>query len=179
VQGGTDERARERSAADLVALVLPGYAIGGLSVGETRQEMLRLARFTAALLPDAKPGYLMGVGTVGDVIAAIAGGSDMFDCVYPTRSGRHGRAMTRAGDLNLRNAAFVRDFGPIEDGCACEVCAVFSRAYLAHLFRSNELLAMRLLSYHNIFVLDALMVEARRAIEADAWPAFRDRFAPM
>jgi queuine tRNA-ribosyltransferase len=179
MQGGLDERARERSAADLVALDLPGYAIGGLSVGETREEMVRLARFSAALLPENKPRYLMGVGTVRDVIAAVDCGIDMFDCVYPTRSGRHGRAMTRSGDLNVRNAAFARDFGPIEQGCKCEVCAVFSRAYLSHLFRSNELLGMRLLSYHNIFILDALMVEARAAIERNAWAAFRDRFAAL
>jgi len=179
MQGGVDERARAKSAADLVALDLPGYAIGGLSVGETRDEMVRLARFSAALLPTDKPRYLMGVGTVRDVIAAVDCGIDMFDCVYPTRSGRHGRAMTRSGDLNLRNAAFTRDFGPIDEDCRCEVCALFSRAYISHLFRANELLGMRLLSYHNIFILDALMADARGAIEADAWAAFRDRIGAV
>jgi queuine tRNA-ribosyltransferase len=179
VQGGLDERARERSAADLVALDLPGYAIGGLSVGETREEMVRFARFSASLLPPQKPRYLMGIGTVADVIAAIDCGIDMFDCVYPTRSGRHGRAMTRAGEFNIRNAVYSRDFSPIEEGCRCEVCTTFTRAYLSHLFRSNELLGMRLLSYHNIAMLDALMVEARAAIEAGAWAAFRDRFGAV
>ncbi|MFN2460961.1 MAG: tRNA guanosine(34) transglycosylase Tgt [Candidatus Velthaea sp.] len=176
VQGGIDEAARTRSAADAVALELPGYAIGGLSVGESRADMLRLARFTAALLPLEKPRYLMGVGTVPDVIAAVDAGIDMFDCVYPTRSGRHGRVLARAGEYNIRNAPFVRDFRPLEEGCGCSVCATFTRAYLAHLFRSNELLGMRLLSYHNIYVLDALMAEARNAIERGEWAAFRDRY---
>ena len=176
VQGGLDERARARSAAALIALDVSGYAIGGLSVGETRDEMIRFARFTAALLPPEKPRYLMGVGTVRDLIAGIDSGIDMFDCVYPTRSGRHGRALTRARELNLRNAAFVRDFTPIDPDCACEVCTTYTRAYIAHLFRSRELLGMRLLSYHNIYVLEALMTEARAAIEAGTWANFRDRF---
>jgi queuine tRNA-ribosyltransferase len=114
VQGGLDERARARSAADLAALELPGYAIGGLSVGESRDDLYRMTRFTAALLPEAKPRYLMGVGTVRDLIAAIDGGVDMFDCVYPTRCGRNGRALTRAGDLNIRSATYVRDARPID-----------------------------------------------------------------
>ncbi|GAC1409132.1 MAG: tRNA guanosine(34) transglycosylase Tgt [Candidatus Velthaea sp.] len=179
VQGGLDERARERSAAALVALDMPGYAIGGLSVGETREEMVRLARFTADLLPERKPRYLMGVGTVPDLIAAIDCGIDMFDCVYATRSGRHGRAIARGGELNIRNAGFTRDFTPLDRDCGCEVCATYTRAYISHLFRANELLGMRLLSYHNVFVLNDLMAEARRAIEADAWPAFRDRFITL
>jgi queuine tRNA-ribosyltransferase len=175
VQGGLDERARARSAAELVALDVSGYGIGGLSVGETREEMVRTARFTAALLPANKPRYLMGVGTVRDLIAGIDCGIDMFDCVYPTRSGRHGRALTRAGELNLSNASFKRDFTPLDPHCACEVCSTYTRAYIAHLFRARELLGMRLLSYHNVFVLDALMAEARTAIEACDWAAFRDR----
>jgi queuine tRNA-ribosyltransferase len=177
VQGGLDESARTRSAADLVALDVSGYAIGGLSVGETRVDMVRMARFTAALLPPDKPRYLMGVGTVRDLIAGIDCGIDMFDCVYPTRSGRHGRALTRAGELNLRNAAFTRDFTPLDGACSCEVCGTYSRAYIAHLFRAQELLGMRLLSYHNVFMLDALMTQARAAIEAGEWAAFRDRAA--
>ncbi len=174
VQGGLDERARERSAAELIALDTTGYAIGGLSVGETREEMVRLTRFTAALLPVTKPRYLMGVGTVRDLIAAVDCGIDMFDCVYPTRSGRHGRALTRSAELNLRNARFVHDYTPLDAQCDCEVCTSFTRAYLAHLIRSDELLGMRLLSYHNVYLLNALMSEARAAIEADAWATFRD-----
>ena len=176
VQGGLDERARARSAADLLPLDVSGYAIGGLSVGESREEMVRFTRSTAALLPVDKPRYLMGVGTVRDLIAGIDCGIDMFDCVYPTRSGRHGRALTRRGELNLRNAAFVRDFGPVDPDCDCEVCTTFSRAYIAHLFRSKEMLGMRLLSYHNVYLLDALMAEARTAIESGNWAAFRDHW---
>jgi queuine tRNA-ribosyltransferase len=138
--------------------------------------MVRFARFSAGRLPITKPRYLMGVGTVRDLIAGIDCGIDMFDCVYPTRSGRHGRALTRSGEFNLHNAAFVRDFAPLDPACTCDVCATYTRAYIAHLFRAKELLGMRLLSYHNVFVLDALMADARAAIEADAWPAFRDRF---
>jgi queuine tRNA-ribosyltransferase len=174
VQGGLDERARARSAAELVALDVSGYAIGGLSVGETRAEMVRFARFTASLLPPEKPRYLMGVGTVADLIAGIDCGIDMFDCVYPTRSGRHGRALTRTGELNLYNAAFRGDFTPVDPQCACEVCATYTRAYIAHLFRAKELLGMRLLSYHNIYVLQALVAQARAAIEAGKWTDFRD-----
>lgn len=175
VQGGLDERARERSASDLVALDLPGYAIGGLSVGETREDLYRMARFTAALLPERKPRYLMGVGTVRDLIAAIDCGVDMFDCVYPTRCGRNGRALRRSGgDLNIRNAEFARDPRPVDESCTCAVCATHTRAYISHLFRAEEMLGPRLLSYHNLAVLARLMDEARASIELGTWSAFRD-----
>jgi queuine tRNA-ribosyltransferase len=174
VQGGLDERLREQSARELTALDLPGYAIGGLSVGESRADMARFTRFTAEQLPANKPRYLMGVGTVRDLIAGIDAGVDMFDCVYPTRSGRHGRAITRAGEYNIRNAAYVRDERPIEPGCSCLVCATFTRAYITHLFRSEELLGARLLSYHNLAALALLMADAREAIAERRWAAFRD-----
>ncbi len=174
VQGGLDERLRAQSAADVVELDLPGYAIGGLSVGESRAEMERFTRSTAAMLPVAKPRYLMGVGTVRDLIAGIDAGIDMFDCVYPTRSGRHGRALTRAGEFNIRNAAYARDERPIDPACPCNVCATFSRAYLSHLFRTAESLGPRLLSYHNLAALATLMADARAAIAAGRWAAFRD-----
>jgi len=174
MQGGLDLAARERSASAIVELDLPGYAIGGLSVGETREEMHRLARFSASLLPERKPRYLMGVGTVRDIVMAVDCGIDMFDCVYPTRCGRNGRAMTRRGEFAIRNAAYTRDFTPIDPECDCYVCTTFTRAYLAHLFRAGEMLGPRLLSYHNVYVLNALMREARTAIEAGAWAAFRD-----
>ncbi len=177
VQGGLDERARARSAHDLVALDLPGYAIGGLSVGESRADLERTARFTASLLPEDRPRYLMGVGTVRDLIAAIDCGIDLFDCVYPTRCGRNGRAMTRGGDLNIRNAVFARDQRPIDETCACSVCATFTRSYLSHLFRANEMLGPRLLSYHNLALLLDLMREAREAIEGERWASFRDGLA--
>ncbi|MFZ1123546.1 MAG: tRNA guanosine(34) transglycosylase Tgt [Candidatus Baltobacteraceae bacterium] len=174
VQGGSDERARARSARELLALDFPGYAIGGLSVGETREEFERLTRSSAALLPERKPRYLMGVGTVRDLLTAVDAGVDLFDCVYPTRCGRNGRALTRGGDLNIRNAVFARDPRPLDERCRCSVCATFSRAYLSHLFRAEEMLGPRLLSYHNLAVLLDLMAEARAAIEAGTWPQFRD-----
>jgi queuine tRNA-ribosyltransferase len=175
VQGGLDLELRARSAAELVALGLPGYAIGGLSVGESREEMDPVARFTAALLPAAKPRYLMGVGTVRDLLAGIDCGIDLFDCVYPTRSGRHGRVLTRAGaEYNVRNAANVRDFGPPDPDCDCRICATYTKAYLAHLFRSGETLAQRLLSYHNVAALTGLVRAARAAIDEQRWETFRD-----
>ncbi len=174
VQGGLDERLRARSASELVALDTPGYAIGGLSVGESREEMERFTRFTAALLPSGKPRYLMGVGTVRDLISGVDAGIDMFDCVYPTRSGRHGRALTRAGEFNIRSAVHIREDGPIDPACECRVCRTYSRAYVCHLFRAEELLGPRLLSYHNLAALTTLMADARAAIEADRWSAFRD-----
>ena len=137
--------------------------------------MIRLARFTAALLPAAEAtGILMGVGTVRDLIAGIDCGIDMFDCVYPTRAGRHGRAITRTGEYNIRNAAYVRDERPVDPQCPCAVCTTFTRAYLAHLFRSEELLGPRLLSYHNLAMLALLMNDARTAIAENRWAAFRD-----
>ena len=174
MQGGLDETLRTRSAQELVDLDFPGYAIGGLSVGETREEMYRFARFSAALLPENKPRYLMGVGTVRDLIEAVDCGVDMFDCVYPTRCGRNGRAITRSGDLNIRNAEFTRDFGALDPNCTCAVCTTYSRAYLSHLFRANEMLGPHLLSYHNVYVLNDLMEEARTAIMDERWNAFRD-----
>ena len=179
VQGGLDEAMREHSARDLIALDFPGYAIGGLSVGESRDDLYRMARFTASLLPADKPRYLMGVGAVRDLIAAIDGGIDMFDCVYPTRCGRNGRALTRAGDLAIRNATFARDPGPLDATCACAVCTTYSRAYISHLFRADEMLGPRLLSYHNLALLAALMADARTAIANGTWAAFRDGITPV
>jgi queuine tRNA-ribosyltransferase len=173
VQGGLDAGLRERSAAELRELDFPGYAIGGLSVGESRREMYATARSTAALLPEGKPRYLMGVGTVADLLEAVDAGIDLFDCVYPTRCGRNGRAMTHAGELNLFNAAFVSDMEPLDAACDCAVCTTYARAYLAHLFRSKEMLGSRLLSYHNVYFLGSFMRGARAAIEARAWAAFR------
>ena len=136
--------------------------------------MAAFTRFTAALLPATKPRYLMGVGTVRDLIAGIDAGVDMFDCVYPTRAGRHGRAITRSGEYNIRNAQYVRDERPVDPDCPCMVCATFTRAYLTHLFRSEELLGPRLLSYHNLAALALLMADARESIVEGRWAAFRD-----
>lgn len=177
VQGGLDLELRARSAREIVALDFPGYAVGGLSVGETRSEMYAVARASAAMLPRERPRYLMGVGTVADLIAAIDCGIDLFDCVYPTRCGRNGRAMTSHGELNMLNAAFVTDFSPIDPYCDCYACTNFTRAYIAHLFRAKEMLGPRLLSYHNLYLVNGLMREARAAIEAGTWSAFRHQRA--
>jgi queuine tRNA-ribosyltransferase len=174
MQGGLDRPMRERSAREIVALDFNGYGIGGLSVGESREDMIEAARFAAGLLPVNKPRYLMGVGTVADLLMAIDCGIDMFDCVYPTRCGRNARAMTHAGEFNIRNAEYTRDFSPVDLACDCYLCTTFTRAYLAHLFRANEMLAPRLLSYHNVYLVNDLMREARAAIEHGAWRAFRD-----
>ncbi len=176
MQGGLDLVLRERSAREIVELDFSGYAIGGLSVGETREEMYATARHAASLLPVEKPRYLMGVGTVKDIIMAVDCGIDMFDCVYPTRCGRNGRAMMRTGEFNIRNATYVRDFSPIDPECDCYVCTTYTRAYVNHLFRANEMLGPRLLSYHNVYVLNDIMRGAREAIELGAWNAFRDGF---
>ena len=180
VQGGLDARAaRAQRAPNSSTLDFPGYAIGGLSVGETRDEMYATARATAALLPAGKPRYLMGVGTVRDLIAAVDAGIDLFDSVYPTRCGRNGRAMTHRGELNILNAAFVRDGAPLDGACDCSTCATYTRAYLAHLFRAKEMLGPRLLAYHNVYMLNALMRRARAAIESGTWEAFRDEHLPV
>jgi queuine tRNA-ribosyltransferase len=175
MQGGLDLELREQSAREIVELDFPGYAIGGLSVGETREEMYAMARAAASFLPSERPRYLMGVGTVRDIIMAVDCGIDMFDCVYPTRCGRNGRAMTRGGEYNIRNAAYARDYTPVDSQCDCYVCTTYTRAYLHHLFRANEMLGPRLLSYHNIYVLNDLMRGARDAIERGEWGAYRDR----
>jgi queuine tRNA-ribosyltransferase len=174
VQGGLDESMRARSASELIALDFPGYAIGGLSVGETRDELYRFARFTAGLLPEDKPRYLMGVGTIPDLINCIDGGVDMFDCVYPTRCGRNGRALGRTRDIAIRNAEFSRDTRPLDETCSCVVCATHTRAYLSHLFRAEEMLGPRLLSLHNLSLLAQIMAEAREAIATRRWEAYRD-----
>lgn len=174
-QGGLDESLRTQSARELRELDLPGYAIGGLSVGESREATEHMTRFAATTLPVEKPRYLMGVGTVRDVLFAVDAGIDMFDCVYPTRCGRNGRAMTRTGELHIKNAAFTRDFSPLDPNCGCQVCATYTRAYLAHLFRANEMLGPALLSYHNVYLLVRLMREAREAIAMRNWADFRDK----
>jgi queuine tRNA-ribosyltransferase len=174
IQGGLDERLRERSLSDLVPLDFAGYAIGGLSVGESRDEMEGMTRWCASAMPQKKPRYLMGVGTVRDVIVAVDAGIDMFDCVYPTRCGRNGRAMTHSGELHIRNAQFTRDFAPLDAECDCIVCRTYTRAYLSHLFRANEMLGPQLLSYHNVYLLVDLMRRAREAIIQQRWTQFRD-----
>jgi queuine tRNA-ribosyltransferase len=175
VQGSTYEALRRRHARELAALDFPGYAIGGLWVGEDRTAGLAMVTATCEELPVHKPRYLMGVGTPEDIIDAIARGVDMFDCVYPTRSARHALALTSKGRLNLRNASFVGDFRPLDDDCACTTCAAFTRAYLAHCFRAGEMLAPRLVSLHNIAFLAKLTAQARAAILGGRFDAWREQ----
>jgi len=166
VQGGMYESLRDESAAGLVDIGFDGYAIGGLSVGEPKEEMLRLLAHTAPRLPPAKPRYLMGVGTPEDLLAGIAAGIDMFDCVLPTRNARNGWLFTAHGDIKIRNSRYKDDTSPLDSDCACYTCRHFSRAYLHHLQRVNEILGARLNTIHNLhFYLD-LMRRARAAIEA-------------
>jgi queuine tRNA-ribosyltransferase len=173
VQGSTFPDLRRRQARDLAALDFPGYAIGGLWVGESKATGIEMAALTCSELPAAKPRYLMGVGTPEDLLACIACGVDMFDCVYPTRCARHALALTSQGKLNLRNARFIGDFAPLDAACRCSTCATFSRAYLAHLFRANEMLAPRLVSAHNIAMLARLSADARTAIVEKRFEAWR------
>jgi queuine tRNA-ribosyltransferase len=164
VQGGTDPAQRARCAAELVKLDFPGYAIGGLAVGEGHDRMIDTLRVTTPLLPDLKPRYLMGVGYARDILEAVKLGVDMFDCVLPTRNGRNGLAFTYAGPIRLRNARFTTDAGPLEAGCDCYCCRNFSRGYLRHLFSVEEMLGPILLSLHNVRFFQRWMADIRAAI---------------
>jgi len=176
VQGGMFEPLREQSLATLVALDLPGYAIGGVSVGEPKEAMQRIVAHTPQRLPAHKPRYLMGVGTPEDLLDGVAAGVDMFDCVMPTRNARNGHLFTRFGDLRLRNARYKTDERPIDESCTCHTCAHFSRAYLHHLDRCGEMLGPMLTSIHNLHYYVNLMRETREAIEVGAFGAFATRF---
>jgi queuine tRNA-ribosyltransferase len=172
VQGGTHLELRKESAARTCEIELPGYAIGGVAVGESPERIADTVRFTAPLLPDAKPRYLMGVGYPRDIAIAVAAGVDMFDCVLPTRNGRNALAFTREGALRLRNARFADDQAPIEADCDCQTRAGgFSRAYLRHLFSAGEMLGPTLVSLHNVRLYQRLMLAIRRAIGCNAWSA--------
>ncbi len=177
VQGGMYEPLREASLDALVALDLPGYAIGGVSVGEPKEEMRRIVAHTPRRLPPHKPRYLMGVGTPEDLIDGVANGVDLFDCVMPTRNARNGHLFTRHGDLRLRNARHKSDERPIDETCGCYTCRRFSRAYLHHLDRCGEMLGPMLTTLHNLHYYLNLMREVREAIDAGCFDAFRAQFA--
>jgi queuine tRNA-ribosyltransferase len=176
VQGGMFETLREESAAALAELDLPGYAVGGVSVGEPKDEMLRIMAHTPRRLPAAKPRYLMGVGTPEDIVAGVAHGVDMFDCVMPTRNARNGHLFTRFGDLKIRNARHKADERPLDPTCGCTACRGFSRAYLHHLERCGEMLAPMLASIHNLHYYLNLMREIREALEAGSFDAYQRQF---
>ncbi len=172
VQGGIFEDLRQESARMLTEMNFPGYAVGGLSVGESKIDMYRTLEVTLPLLPTEKPRYLMGVGTIEDLINSVARGVDIFDCVLPTRIARHGAALSHKGRINIRNEANARANLPLEEGCDCYTCQHFSRAYLRHLDRSKEMLASTLLSIHNLRVLIRLTEAMRMAILEGCFAAF-------
>ncbi len=176
VQGGMFEGLREDSLARLVELNLPGYAVGGVSVGEPKEDMQRIMAHTPQRLPADKPRYLMGVGTPEDLVAGVAAGVDMFDCVMPTRNARNGHLFTRFGELRLRNARFRDDERPIDATCTCHTCASFSRAYLHHLDRCGEMLGPMLATIHNLHYYINLMREVRGALDAGGFAAFQAQF---
>ena len=173
-QGATDTELRTRSIDEITALAFDGYALGGLAVGEAKDEMLDCVEWAAPRLPEAKPRYFMGIGDPEGILEVVARGVDMFDCVLPTRTARTGSALTWEGRLNLRNASYRSDPRPLDPECACTACERFSRAYLRHLVTQREMLGLRLLSLHNLrFVLD-LTAQARAAIERGTFSSFRD-----
>jgi queuine tRNA-ribosyltransferase len=172
-QGAADHELRRRSVEEIAALDLDGNALGGLSVGESREEMLDAVGWAAPLLPRAKPRYFMGIGDPQGILDVIERGIDMFDCVLPTRTARTGSALTWEGRLNLRNARFARDPKPLDEDCECPACSRFSRAYLRHLVNQEELLGLRLLSLHNLSFLLDLTARARAAIERGGLAAFK------
>jgi queuine tRNA-ribosyltransferase len=172
-QGAADPELRRRSIAEVTELGFDGHALGGLSVGESREEMLDAVGWAAPELPADRPRYFMGIGDPEGVLDVIEHGIDMFDCVLPTRTARTGSALTPEGRLNLRNARFARDPRPLEDGCPCPACSRFSRAYVRHLINQEELLGLRLLSLHNLSYLLRLTAGARTAIERGTYKAWK------
>ncbi len=175
-QGALDEGFRRASADALIDIGFDGYAIGGLAVGEGQEAMFGCLDFAPGQLPADKPRYLMGVGKPDDIVGAVERGVDMFDCVLPTRSGRTGQAFTRGGPINIRNARFNEDQGPLDPECSCPTCTTWSRAYLHHLVRAGEILGAMLMTEHNIFFYEALMADLRTAIAEGRLKAFADAF---
>jgi queuine tRNA-ribosyltransferase len=176
IQGGMYEDLRDISLNGLVDIGFDGYAIGGLSVGEPKEDMLRILAHTAPKMPQDKPRYLMGVGTPEDLVAAVSNGIDMFDCVMPTRNARNGWIFTRNGDIKLKNARYKMDTGPLDRECTCYTCQNFSRAYLHHLFRLGEILGARLNTLHNLHYYQELMAGMRKAIESHTFEEFKRDF---
>ena len=172
-QGGTYDDIRIRHAEEIVKLDLDGYAVGGLAVGESHEEMYRILDSVVPHLPVNKPVYLMGVGTPANILEAVDRGVDFFDCVYPSRNGRHGHVYTRHGKLNLFNAQYEKDSAPIEEGCGCPACRSYSRAYIRHLLKAKEMLGMRLCVLHNLYFYNHLMEDIRGAIEEGRYSEFK------
>ena len=175
-QGALNEGFRKSSADALIDIGFDGYAVGGLAVGEGQEAMFGCLDFAPGQLPVDKPRYLMGVGKPDDIVGAVERGIDMFDCVMPTRSGRTGQAFTRTGPINIRNAKFAEDMGPLDPACPCPVCATWGRAYLHHLVRSGEMLGAMLMTEHNIWFYETLMADLRAAIAAGTLTQFANDF---
>ena len=175
-QGSMYAPLRQRSSEALIEIGFDGYAVGGLAVGEGHDAMCGVLDYAVDLLPGDKPRYLMGVGKPDDIVEAVRRGIDMFDCVLPTRSGRNGQAFTADGPINLRNARFAEDEGPIETGCACPACSTYTRAYVHHLVRSGEILGAMLMTEHNLWFYQRLMQGLREAIAEQRLTAFAAAF---
>lgn len=176
IQGGMYKDLREQSAKEILELDLPGYAVGGLSVGEPKELMYEVLDYTVPLMPEDKPRYLMGVGSPDDLLEGVIRGIDMFDCVLPTRIARNGTAMTSVGKVVVRNAKYARDFGPLDPNCDCYCCRNYTRAYIRHLVKANEILASRLITTHNLHFLLNLMKQVREAIMEDRLLDFKEEF---
>jgi queuine tRNA-ribosyltransferase len=176
VQGSSYLDLRKKAVEDLVNIGFDGYAIGGVSVGEPENLIHEIAAYTASLLPENQPRYLMGVGTPPDIMKAMGEGVDMFDCVVPTRNGRNGQAFTWNGELQLRNAEYKEDFRPIDKDCSCYACQNHTRAYIRHLFNTQEILGLRLVSLHNIHFYVKLVQHSRKAIQENRFAKFKDDF---
>jgi queuine tRNA-ribosyltransferase len=177
VQGSTYPDLRKKAVEELLAIGFDGYAIGGVSVGEPQSLIHEISSYTASLLPQGNARYLMGMGTPVDILEAISNGIDMFDCVVPTRNGRNGQAFTWSGELQLRNAVYKEDFSPIDKDCECMACRLHTRAYIRHLFNTEEILGLRLVSLHNIHFYVKLIQKSRQAIRDDCFENFRLKFA--
>ncbi len=176
MQGGFYKDLREESAREIVKFDLPGYAIGGISVGEKKEEFVEVLDYAPDLLPEDKPRYVMGIGTPDYIFESVERGVDMFDCVEPTRIARHGMAMTSEGRLSIKNARFERDFGPLDPKCDCYTCRTYSRAYLRHLFKEGETLSQMLLSEHNLRFLSHMCENIRTAIDEDRFTEYKRDF---
>jgi len=176
IQGGVYPDLRKKSVQEMKKFDFPGYSIGGLSVGEPKEEMYEVLEYTAPIMPRNKPRYLMGVGTPEDLLDSIYHGIDMFDCVMPTRIARHGQVFTSKGRLTVRNAKYKDDFNPIDEECSCHVCKNYSRAYIRHLIKRNEILGVRLTTYHNLYFMLNLAEEIRHSLKNDMFNDFRDEF---
>ena len=176
MQGGMHRDLREKSAQKITSFDLPGYAIGGLSVGEDTAEMLKVLDYAPSLLPEDKPRYLMGVGTPIDLFEGIMRGVDMFDCVFPTRIARNGAVFTSQGRITVRNATYKKDFSPLDAECDCYVCNNYSRGYIRHLIKRNEILGLRLTTYHNLYFMLDIISKIRKAIKKESFLAYRKEF---